>query len=72
MFNTIKTRAIATKNHLKSNKVAYAASAVAITAIAVQQSNLSAFYAFLEEKGIDPLEFINPEAFAEITELTQS
>jgi hypothetical protein len=66
MFNKIKTRATSVKDHVKSHKAAYAASAVAIAAIALQQKNLNDFYAFLDEKGIDKLEFLNPEAFAEM------
>lgn len=68
MFTTIKARAIATKNHLKSHKAAYAASTVALAAIMLQQKNLKDFYAFLEEKGIDPMEFTCPEALAEMAE----
>jgi hypothetical protein len=68
MFNKIKSGAHTVKNHVATHKAAYAASAVAIAAIAVQQRNLAEFYAFLDEKGIDKLEFINPEAFAELAQ----
>lgn len=54
------------KNHLNRHKVAYVAGAVAISAIALQQHNLKAFTSFLTEKGIDPAEYFNPEAFAEL------
>lgn len=54
------------KNHLNRNKVAYIAGTVAIAAIVTQQYNLKSFYNFLTEKGIDPAEYINPEAFAEL------
>jgi hypothetical protein len=53
------------KNHLKDHKFAYTASAVAIAAIALQQSNARAFLKFLDEKGIDRLEYLNPEMLAE-------
>lgn len=54
------------KNHVARNKVAYAVGAVAISAIALQQRNRIEFYAFLTERGIDPMEFYCPEAFAEL------
>jgi|tagenome__1003787_1003787.scaffolds.fasta_scaffold20649555_1 hypothetical protein len=66
MFSKIKTGATSLKDNIKSHKAAYAASAVAITAIALQQKNAKDFFEFLEEKGIDPIEFLNPEAFAEM------
>lgn len=68
MFNKIKSGAITVKDNVKTHKAAYAASAVAIAAIALQQRNLRSFYVFLDEKGIDRLEFICPEAFAELAE----
>ncbi len=49
--------------HVKRNKVAYICGSVAVLAIALQiQANSRAFTQFLEEKGIDPLEYYNPEA----------
>lgn len=66
MLTTIKQKAVSTKNHVKRNKAAYAASAVALAAIALQQKNLNDFYAFLEEKGIDKMEFTCPEYFEEL------
>lgn len=68
MFNKIKTGATSVKDHVKTHKAAYAASVVALAAIALQQKNLKDFHAFLEEKGIDPLEFTCPEALAEMAE----
>jgi len=70
MFDTIKTGATAVKEHVKRQKFAYAAAAIAYGAIVLQQRNLKEFYAFLDEKGIDKLEFLNPEAFAELAETT--
>ena len=58
--------AIKVKNHLNRHKFAYAATGIAITAIALQQANVKAFTNFLTEKGIDPAEYFNPEAFAEL------
>ena len=63
-MNNVKTVALKTKNHLNRHKVAYAAGAVA--AIALQQHNLKEFTKFLVEKGIDPAEYFNPEALAEL------
>lgn len=68
MFNKIKSGATSIKDHVKTHKFGYAASAVAIGAIALQQKNAHDFYAFLEEKGIDPMEFYCPEALAELAE----
>jgi hypothetical protein len=68
MFNKIRNGANSVKNHVKAHKGTYAASTVAIAAIALQQRNLRDFYAFLEEKGIDPLEFTCPEYFAEMAQ----
>jgi hypothetical protein len=65
-MNNVKTVALKTKNHLNRHKVAYAAGAVAIAAIALQQHNLKEFTKFLVEKGIDPAEYFNPEALAEL------
>lgn len=53
------------KNHIKTHKFTYVASAVAIGAIALQQMNTRLFCEFLEEKGIDPLEYLCPEMFIE-------
>ena len=64
--NKFKTKAIEIKNHLLRNKVAYAASAVAIGAVALQVKRGSAFKEFLVSKGIDPDEFLNPEMLEEM------
>jgi hypothetical protein len=53
------------KNHYEHNKFGYAMGALAVAAIALQQANGRAFYAFLESKGIDPEEFYNPESWVE-------
>jgi hypothetical protein len=53
------------KNHVETNKAAYAMSVVAIAAIAFQQHGRIAFYKFLEEKVIDPEEFYCSEYYEE-------
>lgn len=62
----IKTRTLKIKNHLARNKFAYAAVTVAFLAWSAQQANKMAFETFLAEKGINPLEFNNPELFAKL------
>lgn len=66
MKDSIKSRAIAVKNHVARNKVAYVAGTIAILAVALQQRNRIAFYKFLEEEGIDPMKFYCPEFYAEL------
>lgn len=53
------------RNNVASHKAAYVASAVAVTAIALQQRNRKQFDKFLTSKGIDPEEFYCPEAYEE-------
>ena len=65
-MNKIKNIARKTYDHYDRNRVSYALGAVAIAAIVLQQRNLKAFYAFLGERGIDPMEFYCPEAYAEL------
>lgn len=60
-MNRVKNAVVSVKNHTKNHKATYAAGAVAIAAIALQQSNLRSFYKFLEERGINPQEFYYPE-----------
>lgn len=64
--NNLKKVARKTGSHLNRNKVAYAASAVAIAAIVLQQRNNNSFQSFLLEKGIDPMEFYMPDFAAEL------
>ena len=66
MKNKIKANARKIKNHVGRNKVAYATTTIAIGAIWLQQSNVKAFYAFLESRGIDPMEYYSPEQFEEL------
>lgn len=53
------------KNHVAANKAAYVLGAVAIAAIALQQSNRKAFDQFLISKEIDLDEYYVPDHFAE-------
>jgi len=57
MNEKIKVTALKVKNHVKRQKWAYAWGSLAIAAIVLQQRNIKEFYKFLEEKGIDPVEF---------------
>lgn len=53
------------KNNVATHKAAYVASAVAVTAIALQQRNRKEFDKFLTSKGIDLEEYYCPEAYEE-------
>lgn len=64
--NKIKATAVRVRDHIGRNKVAYIAGGVAIGALTQLQINRKAFEAFLAAKGIDPMEFYLPEAFAEL------
>jgi LPS sulfotransferase NodH len=64
-MKNLKKLPVQVKNHVVANKAAYAMGTVAALAITLQQANRKAFYAFLEEKGIDPIEFYCPEAYEE-------
>lgn len=65
-METIKEKARRLKNHWENNKFGYGMLALAIAAVALQQKNLKDYYAFLEEKDIDPMEFYCPEAYNEL------
>ena len=54
------------RNHLKRNWKTYTVGVVAVSAIALQQANRRAFYAFLTEEGIDPMKFYCPEFYEEL------
>jgi hypothetical protein len=53
------------KNHFAANKAAYVMGAVALAAIALQQTSRIEHDKFLISKGIDPDEFYCPEYYAE-------
>jgi hypothetical protein len=56
------------KTNVATHRAAYVMGAVAVTAIALQQSNRKAFDKFMISKGIDPEEYYCPEAYAEKNE----
>lgn len=62
----VKNALIKVKNHWKDHQFAYGMTAVAIGAIWLQQANRKAFYKFLVEKGIDPMEYYIPEYYEEL------
>jgi hypothetical protein len=64
-LTAVKETALKVKNHIVTNKGAYALAAVAVAAIALQQSNRKAFEKFMIEKGIDPDEYYCPEYYEE-------
>lgn len=64
-MNNVKSTLKKIKKHVEDNKAAYAMGAVAIAAIALQQSNRVAFDKFLDSKGIDKDEYYLPEYYEE-------
>jgi hypothetical protein len=66
MKNTIKEKAVSTKNHIVRHRAKYAAAATLVAGFAVHRVAVRQWYAFLEEKGIDPMEFSCPEYFEEL------
>ena len=66
MKDKIKSALVTAKEHVKENKFGYSMLVVALGAITLQQTNKNAFYHFLEEKGIDPMEYYNPEFYTEL------
>lgn len=66
MMNKVKETALKVKNHVKENKVAYVMTGVAIGVVVIQQAAVRSWMEFLDEKGINRLEFTNPEMFAEM------
>lgn len=65
-MNRIKSASSRVTNHVKTHKFAYAMTTVSILLLVGNTRNLNAFSEFLIEKGIDPLEFSNPEYYAEL------
>lgn len=65
-MNNFKAVALRVKNHVARQRYAYAMGLVAASAIALQQRNRIDFYAFLESKDINPMEFYCPEMFEEL------
>lgn len=66
MKNAIKKKALLTKNHVVRHRAKYAVAATLVTCYALHRVTVEQWYEFLEEKGIDKMEFICPEYFAEM------
>lgn len=66
MKTTVKKTAVSIKNHVKTHKLELALVVALGAVVALQQSNVQSFTAFLEEKGIDPTEYFCPEYFEEL------
>jgi hypothetical protein len=66
MLNTVKAKAVSTKNHIHRNRGKYAAGVTFIAMTKLHMIAVSQWTEFLEEKGIDPMEFLNPEYFEEL------
>jgi len=66
MLNTVKSKAISTKNHIYRNRARYAAGATFIVMLRMQYLASSQWEEFMIEKGIDPMEFFVPEHFEEL------
>lgn len=66
MLNPIKSKAVSVKNHVIRNRAKYATLITFLVMVEVQHMSALQWTEFLKEKGIDPLEFYNPEYFAEL------
>jgi LPS sulfotransferase NodH len=62
----IKSKVISVKNHVRRNQVKYAIAGTAMVFLYIQYKASEQWTEFLTEKGIDPMEFFNPEYFAEL------
>lgn len=66
MLNPVKRPARFVKNYVSNHKIAFAASLVILLWIMLQNHNSKVWDEFLEEKGIDPMEFWVPEYYEEM------
>lgn len=66
MKDAIKSTAVSVKNHVHRNRAKYAAGATFAVMLKLQMHTATQWTEFLKEKGIDPLEFFNPEYFEEL------
>lgn len=66
MLSTIKNKAVSTKNHIVRHRAKYASAATLVVCYNIHRQSVKQWYAFLEEKGIDKMEFITPEYYAEL------
>lgn len=62
----IKKIANSTVDHVAKHKVAYAVTATALVAFSLHRSVVKGWYEFMEEKGINPMEYYCPEAYFEM------
>ena len=69
MNEKFKAKAIQFKDHVKRNKVAYILGGIAVSAITFYELQQRQMAKFLEEKGIDPMEYFYPEIYEETKEL---
>jgi LPS sulfotransferase NodH len=66
MLSTVKKNAVSAKNHIHRNRAKYAAGATLIVMARLNYMAAKQWSDFMEEKGIDPMEFFNPEYFEEL------
>lgn len=66
MLKPITSKAVSVKNHVLRNKCKYAVLGTASVFMYMQYLASSQWTEFMMEKGIDPMEFFNPEYFAEL------
>jgi hypothetical protein len=66
MWNAVKSSTVSVKNHVVRNRAKYAVAVTAVAFISLNKRAYSSWDAFLLEKGIDPMEYYNPEYFAEL------
>ena len=66
MLTPVKSKAISVKNHVRRNRGKYIALTVASAFLYLQITSAQQWTEFMVEKGIDPMEFFNPEYFAEL------
>lgn len=62
----VQTMAKTAKAHLVKHKTKYAVAITAVILYKFHRSTVKEWIAFLEAKGIDPIEFLCPEAFEEM------
>jgi|1185.fasta_scaffold40586_2 hypothetical protein len=66
MKDAINEKAVSVKNHIIHHRAKYASAATLVVCYKLHRVSVKQWYAFLEEKGIDPTEFLLPEHFAEM------
>lgn len=66
MLNTIKTKAVSAKNHISKHRFKYGVATGFAAGLYLMHRSREQLEEFLAEKGIDPMEYYNPEYFAEL------